>query len=66
MANQNTKAGQGSAVRLRDGRSGKVESVSRDGRTAWIRDDKGNLSSADTKTGWSGDGNWINDVKPNH
>jgi len=52
------------SVRFRDGRTGKVEQVSQYGML-WIRDDHGNLSSADPKTGWSGDGNWQNDIELN-
>jgi len=52
------------SVRFRDGRTGTVEQVSQHGML-WIRDGKGNLSSADPKTGWSGDGNWRNDIAPN-
>ena len=54
----------GSAIRLRDGRTARVESVSQYGML-WIRDANGNLSSADPKTGWAGDGNWANDISPN-
>jgi hypothetical protein len=52
------------SVRFRDGRNGKVQQVSRHG-LLWIRDANGNLTSADPKTGWSGDGNWANDISPN-
>ena len=49
-------------VMFKDGRIAKVDEVSKTG-LLWLRDEKGYLSSVDPKTGWSGDGNWINDLE---
>ncbi len=53
----------GDNVNLGDGRTGKIEEISKY-NLLWVRDAKGYLSSADSKTGWSSDGNWRNDIKP--
>lgn len=47
-------------VTLKDGRIATVEETTNSG-LIWVRDEKGHLSSFDNKTGWSSDGNWVND-----